>query len=147
VLPKPANSFRQALSALKYVRADFATARGCATIFPAFAGNPAVSRKLRAGTRTADRDADAHDENGNVMADKTDANSPTSNPPRSGQPNSGVSAEERLEASLPTQEKDQPDPALQLSHGRLSAGSITLVGVLIALVLGVVFYALNSPAP
>jgi hypothetical protein len=101
----------------------------------------------RADKDCRDRHADAHDENENVMADKTDMNSPASNPARPGQSTSGASAEERLEANLPTQEKEQPDPALQLSHGRLSAGSITLVGVLIALVLGVVFYALNSPAP
>jgi hypothetical protein len=55
--------------------------------------------------------------------------------------------EESLAANLPPQESHQPDPILQLSVGRLGAGSITLVAVVAAVILAVVFYGLNSPAP
>jgi len=55
--------------------------------------------------------------------------------------------EERLAARLPIAETNQPDPMLQISVGRVGAGSITLVGIIAAIVLGVVFYGLNSPAP
>jgi hypothetical protein len=43
--------------------------------------------------------------------------------------------------------KEQPDPALQLSVGRVGAGSLTLVAVVGAIILAVVLYGLNSPAP
>jgi len=56
----------------------------------------------------------------------------------------GATHEERLAAKLPPQEARQPDPILQLSVGRLGAGSITLVAVIVAVILGVVFYGLNS---
>jgi hypothetical protein len=55
--------------------------------------------------------------------------------------------EEILAAKLPPQVKEQPDPMLQLSVGRVGAGSLTLVGVVAAIILGVVLYGLNSPAP
>ncbi|MGB6538965.1 MAG: hypothetical protein WBF58_23740 [Xanthobacteraceae bacterium] len=55
--------------------------------------------------------------------------------------------EELLAAHLPPQEREQPDPVLQLSVGRAGAGSITLVAVVAAIVIAVVFYGLNSPAP
>ncbi len=58
-----------------------------------------------------------------------------------------ASAEERLAASLPPQERRQPDPALQLSVGRLGGGAITLVAVVAAFILAVVLYGLNSPGP
>jgi hypothetical protein len=57
------------------------------------------------------------------------------------------SAEEQLAASLPPQERRQPDPALQLSVGRLGGGSIALVAVVAAFILAVVFYGLNSAGP
>lgn len=56
-------------------------------------------------------------------------------------------AEERLAASLPLDERDQPDPELDLSYGRTGAGGITLVAVVCALIIGVVLWGLNSPAP
>ena len=42
---------------------------------------------------------------------------------------------------------DQPDPELELSYGRTGAGGITLVAVFCALIIGVVLWGLNSPAP
>lgn len=60
---------------------------------------------------------------------------------------SGVTAEERLAASLARHERNQPDPAMQLSVGRVGAGGITLVAVVCALIIGVVLWGLNSPAP
>ena len=55
--------------------------------------------------------------------------------------------EEVLAARLPPQVKEQPDPMLQLSVGRVGAGSLTLVGIVAAVILAVVLYGLNSPAP
>lgn len=55
--------------------------------------------------------------------------------------------EERLAARLPVAETNQPDPLLQISVGRAGAGSIWLVGIAAAIILGVVLYGLNSPAP
>jgi hypothetical protein len=48
---------------------------------------------------------------------------------------------------LPPQERRQPDPSLQLSVGRVGAGGITLVAVLCAIIIAVVLWGLNSPAP
>lgn len=56
-------------------------------------------------------------------------------------------SEERLAAKLPPQETNQPDPILQLSVGHLGAGSMTLVAIAAAIILGVVLYGLNGPAP
>ena len=55
--------------------------------------------------------------------------------------------EEALASRLPPQEVNQPDPVLQLSVGRLGAGSVTLVAVICVVILAVVLYGLNSPAP
>jgi hypothetical protein len=55
--------------------------------------------------------------------------------------------EEMLAAKLPPQETEQPDPMMQLSVGRMGAGSVTLAAVFGAIILAVVFYGLNSPAP
>ena len=60
---------------------------------------------------------------------------------------SGATAEERLAANLPRHERNQPDPAMQLNVGRVGAGSITLVAVVCAIIIGVVLWGLNSPAP
>ena len=59
----------------------------------------------------------------------------------------GPGHEEILAAKLPPQVKEQPDPMLQLSVGRVGAGSLTLAAVVAAFILGVVLYGLNSPAP
>jgi len=59
----------------------------------------------------------------------------------------GATHEERLADRLPAQERNQPDPVLQLSVGRLGAGPIALVAIIAAIILAVVFYGLNSPAP
>ena len=61
-------------------------------------------------------------------------------------PRSFVDRETALEAGLPTQEKHQPDPMLQITTGRMGAGGITLVALIAAVVLGFVFYGLNSGA-
>lgn len=55
--------------------------------------------------------------------------------------------EEELAARLPPQVKEQPDPMLQMSVGRSHAGGITLVALAVVIILGVVLYGLNSPAP
>jgi hypothetical protein len=47
----------------------------------------------------------------------------------------------RNEPVMPEQEKQQPDPMLQMSVGRMNGGAMTLA----AIVLGVVFYGLSSP--
>ena len=60
---------------------------------------------------------------------------------------SGPTAEEPLAANLPSQERTQPDPSLRLSVGRVGAGGITLVAVICAIIIGVVLWGLNSPAP
>lgn len=57
------------------------------------------------------------------------------------------SHEEILAAKMPVQERNQPDPVLQLSVGRLGASAITLVAIIAAVIVAVVFYGLNSPAP
>jgi hypothetical protein len=46
---------------------------------------------------------------------------------------------------LPPAETKQPDPMLQLSVGRIGSGGLALIGVVVAIVLGVVFYGLNGP--
>ncbi|MGH6672406.1 MAG: hypothetical protein ACRECV_10600 [Xanthobacteraceae bacterium] len=78
------------------------------------------------------------------MAASHNANKVTGN---ADQPNHEATHEERLAAKLPIAETDQPDPMLQIGVGRVGAGSITLVGVIAAIILGVVLYGLNSPAP
>ena len=59
----------------------------------------------------------------------------------------GATHEEQLAGKLPPLETQQPDPILQLSVGRLGAGTVTLVAAIAALILGVVLYGLNSSAP
>lgn len=53
---------------------------------------------------------------------------------------------QELAASLPVYETEQSDPA-QSSAGRMGVGSITLVAVAAAVILGVVLYGLNSTPP
>jgi hypothetical protein len=48
---------------------------------------------------------------------------------------------------LPVPEKIQPDPMLRMGTGRVSAGAMTVVAVVAALILYVVLYGLNSPNP
>jgi hypothetical protein len=64
-----------------------------------------------------------------------------------GKPGREQTHEELLSAKLPPQVTNQPDPALQLSAGRLGGGAITLVAVVTVMILGVVLYGLNAPAP
>ena len=45
----------------------------------------------------------------------------------------------------PVPETEQPDPMLQMSTGWLGAGGTTLGAFVIALILGIVLYGLNSP--
>ena len=61
-------------------------------------------------------------------------------------PNTFVDRESALEAGLPTQEKHQPDPMLQITTGHMGAGGVALVAVVAAVILGFVFYGLNGGA-
>jgi hypothetical protein len=54
-----------------------------------------------------------------------------------------VDRESALEAGLPTQEKQQPDPMLQITTGHIGAGGVTLVAIAVAVILGFVLYGLN----
>jgi hypothetical protein len=81
------------------------------------------------------------------MADESNFTSPTSSPDSATPSRPGATHEEVLTARLPPQETNQPDPALQLSVGRIGAGSITLVAIVCVFILAVVLYGLNSPAP
>jgi hypothetical protein len=67
--------------------------------------------------------------------------------PTPGQAEPEATHEQILAAKLPPQVTEQPDPMLQLSIGRLGAGSVTLAAVAAAIVLAIVLYGLNSPAP
>jgi hypothetical protein len=80
------------------------------------------------------------------MADTRNNQSVTVKPTPS-QPEPGATHEQILAAQLPPLETEQPDPILQLSVGRLGAGSITLAAVACAIILSVVLYGLNSPVP
>jgi len=81
------------------------------------------------------------------MANPNSADKTASGRPATAQPDDRISHEEALASRLPTQEVNQPDPVLQLSVGRLGAGPIALLGVICAVILAVVLYGLNSPAP
>jgi hypothetical protein len=81
------------------------------------------------------------------MADEANKSQSAYQQPTSRPPESTLSAEEQLAAGLSPQERRQPDPALQLSVGRLGGGAITLVAVVAAVILAVVFYGLNSAGP
>lgn len=81
------------------------------------------------------------------MADEVKMGEGTYRQPGAYPAGSRPDAEERLAASLPLDERDQPDPELELSFGRTGAGGITLTAVVAAAILAVVFYGLNSPAP
>lgn len=62
-------------------------------------------------------------------------------------PNQGDPVQNTTRANptnLPLQETEQPDPLLQMSTGRMGAGGLTLIALIVALVLGVVFYGLNG---
>lgn len=82
-----------------------------------------------------------NDESERDMADTQDARSTST------QLRPGATHEEQLTTQLPPQERQQPDPVLQLSVGRLGAGAVTLAAVIAAIILGVVFYGLNDPIP
>ena len=52
-----------------------------------------------------------------------------------------------LPDALPTQEKEQPDPFLQMSTAeQVGASGFTVFAIAIVVILGVVFYGLNGPA-
>lgn len=77
----------------------------------------------------------------------TDLQRPNTASDNAEKPPRNATHEELLAAKLPPQETEQPDPGLQLSVGRVGAGSITLVAVVCAVILAVVLYGLNSPGP
>ena len=77
-----------------------------------------------------------------------DQSRPTPQPDGGSDPASpGSTAEETAAANVAPQERQQPDPALQLSVGRVGAGIVALVAVVCAFIVGVVLWGLNSPAP
>ena len=51
-----------------------------------------------------------------------------------------------FESELPLQEREQPDPALQMSTGRIGAAGVTVFAVVAVLILTVVLYGLNGPS-
>jgi hypothetical protein len=78
------------------------------------------------------------------MVDTPNRNNGTPDTTQAGR---NATQEEVLAAKLPPTETEQPDPMLQMSVGRMGAGSITLATVAAAVVLAVVLYGLNSPTP
>jgi hypothetical protein len=58
----------------------------------------------------------------------------------------GTTPEQKLAASLPVYETEQPDPA-QSGAGRMGVGSITVAAIAAAVILSVVLYGLNSTPP
>ncbi|MGB7037359.1 MAG: hypothetical protein WBD71_17750 [Xanthobacteraceae bacterium] len=50
----------------------------------------------------------------------------------------------KLRASIPTQEKEQPDPFLQMTTGHMGVGGVTLFAVVAVAILCVVLYGLNE---
>src|SRR5262249_22623474 len=67
------------------------------------------------------------------MADDSTRASPSEDPER------------KLESELPREEREQPDPALQLSTGRLGAAGWVIFAVIGIFVLTVVLWGLNGP--
>jgi len=61
-------------------------------------------------------------------------------------PGTAPDRETALSEGLPSQERNQPDPMLQITTGHMGATGITLAALVIAVILGVVFYGLNSRA-
>jgi hypothetical protein len=51
-----------------------------------------------------------------------------------------------FETELPLEEREQPDPALQMSTGRIGAAGVTVFAVVAVLILTVVLYGLNGPS-
>jgi hypothetical protein len=51
-----------------------------------------------------------------------------------------------LRAKLPLPVKEQPDPFLQMTTGRMGAGGIAVVAFIIVAIVTVVFYGLNRPS-
>ena len=58
-----------------------------------------------------------------------------------------VSPEKSRAQRLPPQERNQPDPVLQMSIGRVGGGAVAFAAVICAIILGVVLYGLDSPTP
>ena len=50
----------------------------------------------------------------------------------------------RSDQAIPEQEKHQPDSMLQMSTGRMGGAAVMLAAIVAAVVLGVVFYGLNT---
>ena len=53
--------------------------------------------------------------------------------------------ERKLESQLPREERQQPDPALQLSTGRLGAAGWAIFAVVAIFIVTVVLWGLNGP--
>lgn len=50
----------------------------------------------------------------------------------------------KLRATLPTPVKEQPDPFLQMTTGRVGAGGITVFAIIAVAILTIVLYGLNG---
>lgn len=52
--------------------------------------------------------------------------------------------DDELRATLPVQEKEQPDPFLQMTTGAMGIGKVTIFVVAMVIILSVVLYGLNG---
>src|ERR1700739_4091893 len=71
---------------------------------------------------------------GNVMAEEVKASESGYQQPNAASSEAAPSPGEILAASLPPDERDQPDAELALSYGRLGAAGITVAAVVAALI-------------
>jgi hypothetical protein len=71
---------------------------------------------------------------------------PKENVPRAPEQSAFTASDRERPAAteLPIQEIQQPDPMLQITTGRIGAGGLSLLALVIAVIVGVVFYGLNS---
>ncbi len=51
---------------------------------------------------------------------------------------------EKPHSHLPLQEKEQPDPMLQVTTGRIGVGGVTLFAIAAVAILCIVFYGLSN---
>jgi len=81
------------------------------------------------------------------MTDESDADHPSSHQTATQPEPQSIIHKGELAAGLPPEEREQPDPALQLSAGRVGPVSITLWALAIAVIIGVAWYGFTRPAP
>ncbi len=51
---------------------------------------------------------------------------------------------DEIQSHLPLQEKEQPDPMLQVTTGRIGAGGLTLFAIAAIAILCIVFFGLSN---